>query len=203
LPAARVVPFVNFHRVPFVILSVVVLVIAGSLAYFWKTYKEPLPPEYGWGAADTLSLNLTLERNAITAADTLDFTARIMNTGTEKVRLFPWDWVLYYTLRMSNSSSHIDNSFTNHQTPPDDFAKNLSASEFNRMLVVLKPNGTYRMQGTVKNDDSWASGWPLRPGFNWYLQVVLNMFNIYKPYPALPFWAGTVQSDWQEFTVLP
>jgi hypothetical protein len=192
----------DFHKVPFVILAAVVLVLAGSLVHFWRSYREPLPPEYGWGDADTLALNITLERTNIHADEPVNYTATIKNAGAGKVRIYPWDWYFYFKLRISNGTGGSEEGFDGRSPVPDATAPRPSDSEFNRMLVVLEPNGTYRREGSVRNDASWDDGWPLRPGTDCELLVQCSSHH-YRGYPALPVWAGTLRSGWVGFSVLP
>lgn len=205
---------VDFHRVPFAILAVVVLVIAGSLAYFWRTYEEPLSPDYGWGAARTLTLGITLERTAVSENGTIDFTTTLTNIGTEKVRIFPWDWYVSVDIRLTNGSS-LDPPWPLHyshqletgpegktMTNPNATVPRPSDRDFNQGLVVLAQNGTYSRQWSVGNDSSWRPGWPLRPGFNASIQVECSFYD-FRPPPALPVWTGTIRSDWKNFTVIP
>jgi hypothetical protein len=196
------VPIVNFHRMPFVLLSVVVLVIAGSLTYFYVIYREPLGPEYRWGDADTLALNITLERTSVSANDSLNFTAVLKNTGTEKVRIYPWDWESYFHLRVSNGSASSAEEYQSGYLSHNYTVPWPSESEYNRMLVVLEPNGTYKHLGSVQYDGRWDDGWPLRPGFNCSLLVIYS-YRSYRAPPALPVWTGTIESNWQNFTTLP
>lgn len=192
----------DFHKVPFVILAAVVLVLAGSLVHFWRSYREPLSPEYGWGDADTLALNITLERTNVHADEPVNYTATIKNTGAGKVRIYPWDWYYYFRLRISNGTPGYEEDFDSRSPVPDAPAPRPSDSEFNRMLVVLEPNGTYRREGSVRNDASWDDGWPLRPETSCRLLVQCSSHH-YRSYPALPAWAGTLRSGWVGFSVLP
>jgi hypothetical protein len=81
-------------------------------------------------------------------------------------------------------------------------ARHLSDAEYNLMLVVLEPNGTYRRHGSVKNDASWEEGWPLQPGTDCRLQAIYSSHQ-FRSYPALPVWAGNLWSGWVGFSVLP
>ena len=192
----------NFHRLPFVILSAVVLVLGGSLTYFYGIYREPLGPEYRWGDADTLALNITLERANISSKDSLNFTAALKNTGTKKIRIYPWDWESYFRLRVSNGSASPAEEYQSGYLHRNFTVPLPSESEYNRMLVVLEPNGTYKRMGSVKYDGRWDDGWPLRPGQNYSLLVIYSYRTYWAP-PALPVWTGTIESGWQNFTVIP
>ncbi len=195
---------VDFHKVPFVILAVVVLVIAGSLAYFWRTYEAPLGPEYDWGSARTLRLDLVFDRTSYSAADTINLTGTITNFGPERVRLFPWDWAVMAQFQMINRTSRDRWLFRGMLDFPSNSAPRISDSEFNRMLVVLAPNGTYSRQWSVGSGTIWNGphGWPWQPGFNWSFEVECS-YNHFRPPPALPIWIGHLESDRYNFTVLP
>jgi hypothetical protein len=192
----------DFHRVPFVILAAVVLVLAGSLVHFWRSYREPLPPEYGWGDADTLAVNITLERAGISADDPMNYTATFKNTGTEKVRIFPWNWTISILIQISNESTTFPieaaavsaGGYSTEARPSD--------REFNRMLVVLAPNGIYAMKGSARDDVVWNHGWPLRAGVNGSVYMTFNSAHV-RSFPALPVWSGFLRSDRVGFAVLP
>ena len=185
----------NFHRIPFVILTVVVLVIAGCLTYFYTIYREPLPPEYGWGAARTLLLDLTIEDGVMSINGRLNFTARLTNTGGESIRIYPCDWLP--DVFVMHDSRTVVGYF-----PPVEPARRPSDAEFNRMLVVLEPNGTYSRQGYIWNETARGHGWDLHPGMDYSL-ICRYAFTEKRDPPALPVWTGTAWSNTEYFSVLP
>jgi hypothetical protein len=188
-------------------MAAVVLVIAGSLVHFWRSYREPIPAEYGWGDADSLELSLMLERTAVRAEGPLNYTAILKNTGPAKVRIFPWNWMMYteygWTNRTENNTlPFISLTFVSFIAGTGMQISHVSDREFNRMLVVLETNATYTWHGAMQNDSSWRNGWPLQPGPGWWVHVIYR-FDYGRAYPALPVWSGTIESNWQRFDVLP
>jgi hypothetical protein len=185
-------------------MAAVVLVIAGSLAYFWRTYEAPLGPEYGWGSAKTLRLELTFDRASYSAGDTINLNGTITNIGQERVRLFPWDWAVEVNIVKSTKTSEGPWRYMGFLENPEYNVTLVPDTDFNRMLVVLAPNGTYNRQWSIGNGTIWSGphGWPLQPGYNWSLNVECS-YGSPRPPPALPVWTGTIKSEWQNITVIP
>ena len=181
-------------RVPFVVLAVVILVLAGSLVYYWRIYKEPLPPEYLWGREGTLKLDLALERTEITVNESLNYTITITNTGKEKVRLYIGYFGAYARiLDENNQTPAYLGPVMEPPSRPDD-------ARFNSMMKVLEPGANYTEKGRFGNHSAGAGQHDLRPGHTYHVTAGYSCSED-RPYPALPHWLGEVSSEAKYFTV--
>lgn len=206
-------PAASFHRLPFIILSVVVLVIAGSLTYYISVWREPPGPEYSWGGNSTLGINLTLERRNISIGETLNYTITLKNTGWESIRVyidfdFPTVRILNGTIFVFGDSSmyagrwlmgpYVEN-FTigaARKTPVSD------PTQFNRRLVVLGPGEDLSCPGNIFRGAPGDGGSDIHAGANYTVQGYYS-FQERRDYPCLPCWHGNVFSGVSHFSVLP
>lgn len=197
----------NFHRIPFVILSVVVLVIAGSLTYFYTIWREPPGPEYGWGGNSTLRINLTLARPNISINETLHYTITLKNTGLESVRVYIDGYTLHLKMYEMYFSPDWNSSIPG--SPVENFTTIVSAhpmsdpARFNKRLKVLGPGEQLTVIGLIGHGVPGGGGWDLRPNMTYY---VLGSYYFYErppAYPALPCWRGDVDGGGIRFSVLP
>ncbi len=181
-------------RVPFAVLVAVILVLTGSLVYYWRIYKEPLPPEYLWGMEGTLALGLSLERTEISVDEPLNYTVTITNIGTERVRLY----IGYY----GAWTSLLDDA---NQTP-EYFGPNMAPParpndvRFNSMMQVLEPGRNITEGGRYANHTAGGGYHDLRPGKTYHIIAGYSCSED-RPYPALPHWLGEVRSEAKYFTV--
>ena len=181
-------------RVPFVVLVVVMLVLTGSLVYYWRIYKEPLPPEYLWGREGTLALDLFLERTEISVDESLNCTVIITNIGTERVRLYigysgAWTSILDDT---NQTPEYLGPKMAPPARPND--------VQFNSMMKVLEPGRNITESGHYGNHTAGAGYHDLRPGTAYHVIAGYSCSED-RPYPALPHWLGELRSEAKYFTV--
>jgi len=187
---------VNFHRLPFVILSVVVLVIAGSLTYFYTIWSEPPGPEYGWGGNSPMGINLTLAKTNITINETLEYTITLKNTGPESIRVYIDSYIPHIRINDLLGPPVANFSVVSSRDPLSDPAR------FNRHLTVLGPGEDVTVTGAIVRGSQSFGGWDIHPNgtyevFGWYY------FRERPAYPALPCWRGDIYTKRIQFSVLP
>ena len=173
----------------------VILITTGLAIYYYYGIERPLPPEYSWGRAGTLALNLTLERTGITPSEPLNYTVKVTNVGREKVRLHIGYHGTWTDIRdESNRTPDYYGPLAGAPPPPE------TVSQFNRNMKVLGPGESLSERGFYANHTVGGGYHDIQSGKSYHITAGYTCSED-RPYPALPHWLGSLETGPIYFTV--